>query len=420
MIELKGEEDDLRRKIPPAGLDAARAKTMQAEWTAMNTTTQDQWAKVKAATDRLVALAKPVSVEERVVNFDNQVVPKDTILKGDSVHGKQLFTEKGCMACHSHTGTEPGVVGEANFGPNLSRVAAKLGTDGGNEESKRRWLVQWLLNPNVHNPRTKMPITFLKDQDASDIASWLLSQEADYKGKDPTAPENETLVEMARMYLAKAPGMTAAEVGKFLPKSKQADALPSGIDDEGVEIHRPRCRRTGLLTEKGKTLSRDKLLWYIRQEEHQPARLLWLSRRPGFETAKPISLHGSQRVGQEGSRAHGVRGLRGVREFALQRLEHRDDVKDKNKADPKWKSIKTGDNGEGSSNPMRNTSPSSWIISIIRGKASCIKSWRSRSFDYNRIRHLGRSVAITAIPVLAATVAQGRDAGRIRSPPEPR
>src|SRR5262249_21188941 len=54
---------------------------------------------------------------------------------GDAAGGRQLFSEKGCLACHSHEGTTapavkagddnvPPVKSVALFGPNLSQVAA--------------------------------------------------------------------------------------------------------------------------------------------------------------------------------------------------------------------------------------------------------------------------------------------------------
>src|SRR5207302_5854943 len=78
--------------------------------------------------------------------------------------GRQFFTEKGCLACHLHEGTNKkdndfeAVQSKANFAPNLSRVAVKLKAEHGGAEAGHRWLVQWLLNPNQHNPRTRMPI----------------------------------------------------------------------------------------------------------------------------------------------------------------------------------------------------------------------------------------------------------------------
>ena len=81
--------------------------------------------------------------------------------------GQALFDSKGCLACHQHAGTEtakadaqpplPAITGDSFFGPNLSRLASKLGTRAGDTESARKWLVQWLLNPKNHSPRTKMP-----------------------------------------------------------------------------------------------------------------------------------------------------------------------------------------------------------------------------------------------------------------------
>src|SRR5439155_9638385 len=107
---------------------------------------------------------------------------------GDATHlaaGRKLFTERGCLACHVHDGVRQkgadGVVPvpdvAANFAPDLSRVAAKIAPQGGDAKARRRWLVQWVLNPNVHHPRTRMPITHLTVAQACDVADWLLSQE---------------------------------------------------------------------------------------------------------------------------------------------------------------------------------------------------------------------------------------------------
>ena len=258
----------MRRQNPPQLLDDDANKSLA-----------ESLSKVKTATTKLGKLGKPITVKEQVVDWEDKVVAKDTIMKGDADNGKKLFMEKGCMACHSHQGTEPTVMGEANFGPNLSRIAAKLGTDGGNEESKRRWLVQWLLNPTLHHPRTRMPVTFLKPQDASDIASWLLGQEVkDYDGHDPQSPDNTTLVDMARVYLVKAPGMTAADVERYLPKSKSADDLPPGIADPDRQkfIARDADEQAAAHREGQNGAARQAAVVH-RQEKHQPARLFRLS-----------------------------------------------------------------------------------------------------------------------------------------------
>src|SRR5262249_42620455 len=147
---------------------------------------------------------------------------------GDASNGRRLFTERGCLACHAHEGTTKAdkgtsaVISVANFAPELSRIAAKLVPAGG-AEGARRWLVQWLLNPNVHHPRTRMPITHLTPAMANDIATWLLSQQVkDWEANDPKAPDVQSLKALARVYLAKAPGVTRAELDKFLPAEGEA------------------------------------------------------------------------------------------------------------------------------------------------------------------------------------------------------
>jgi cytochrome c551/c552 len=95
----------------------------------------------------------------------------------DAERGKELFSKRGCLACHSRSGEEfKGI--NANFGPELSRIHEKLkpGADGFN------WLYNWLREPSRYHPRTKMPDLFLdpyKDGDvdidpAADIAQYLL------------------------------------------------------------------------------------------------------------------------------------------------------------------------------------------------------------------------------------------------------
>src|SRR2546425_12735399 len=47
------------------------------------------------------------------------------------------------------------------FGPNLSLIAAKIKPelgDKGDKDAARRWLTQWIMNPNLHHPRTRMPV----------------------------------------------------------------------------------------------------------------------------------------------------------------------------------------------------------------------------------------------------------------------
>lgn len=104
--------------------------------------------------------------------------------KPNPERGKQLFAERGCLACHSHEDF-PDI--DSDFGPNLNKVYAKLkdGQDGFN------WLYTWIREPHRYNKRTKMPNLYLdpyvpKGQDqsneenqvdpAADIAAYLLQK----------------------------------------------------------------------------------------------------------------------------------------------------------------------------------------------------------------------------------------------------
>lgn len=115
--------------------------------------------------------------------------------------GETFFAQKGCLACHSHD-AERFKASKAEFGPNLSKVAAKIkpGEDGFN------WLYTWIREPERHHPRTKMPDLFLDPvtqldgkliDPAADIAAYLLSGEtAKYDAIEISDAELDKLVEM--------------------------------------------------------------------------------------------------------------------------------------------------------------------------------------------------------------------------------
>jgi mono/diheme cytochrome c family protein len=243
------------------------------------------------AVGQITPLAKRISDEEgKPVELPKP--PAEAEREKHLSNGRRLFTEKGCLACHSHEGTaKPGLgvaaaPGEANFGPDLSRIAAKIAPEiadeKGMEEAKRRWIVQWLLNPTVYHPRTRMPIMHLTPQEASDVAEWLLSQKVtDWNDKGPNEPTKEDLVALARVYLAKAPGFTRADVEAILPATagdlpgiakERLDNLPADSDERKLE---------GPVTE-------DKLKWYIGRKAINRLGCFGCHDIPGFETAKPI------------------------------------------------------------------------------------------------------------------------------------
>ena len=273
--ELYKKQVDLQAKNAGEELSADETKDLEQSGKELDEVTKDL-----IATGQIVPLAKQITDEEgKTVEL-----PK----KADAAKGRKLFTEKGCLACHSHDGTAQAglgvgaVHGEANFAPNLSRIAAKIAPEVGGDEAKRRWIVQWVLNPTVYHPRTRMPITHLSPQDAADVAEWLLSQKVtDWDEKGPDEPKTEDLVALARLYLAKAPGFTRVDVDTFLPATKgelpgvpkeRMDNLPADSDER--KLSGP--------------VSDNQLKWYIGRKAINRLGCFGCHDVPGFETAKPI------------------------------------------------------------------------------------------------------------------------------------
>jgi mono/diheme cytochrome c family protein len=273
--ELYKKQADLQAKKGGEELSADETKDLDDSGKELDDVTKDL-----IAACQIVPLAKQITDEEgKTVEL-----PK----KGDAAKGRKLFTEKGCLACHSHDGTTTAgqgvgaVHGEANFAPNLSRIAAKIAPEVGGEESKRRWIVQWVMNPTVYHPRTRMPITHLSPQDAADVAEWLLSQKVtDWDEKGPDEAKTADLVALARVYLAKAPGITRADVDTFLPAS--SGELP-GIPKERMDNLPPDSDERKL----SGPVSDDKLKWYIGRKAINRLGCFGCHDVPGFETAKPI------------------------------------------------------------------------------------------------------------------------------------
>lgn len=76
--------------------------------------------------------------------------------------GEQLFEQLGCIGCHLVEG-----YGELpRVGPFLRRIGAKV--DPG-------WLVRWVENPHNFRPSTKMPNFLFNTEQATAVASYLLS-----------------------------------------------------------------------------------------------------------------------------------------------------------------------------------------------------------------------------------------------------
>lgn len=198
--------------------------------------------------------------------------------------GRHLFALRGCMACHQHDGTAeaaiapddsplPAMTGESNFGPDLSRLAAKIGPKVNDPQSGRAWLVQWLLNPMVHSPRTLMPVVHLTTDEADAISAWLLSQKADWTGVELETPTTQALKDLAKVYLEKA--LTKRELDEVLSKGFSSEDLkyrPADSDEQFLSA----------------PLTDDKLKMYVGKKAIGNLGCYACHTISGFENAKPI------------------------------------------------------------------------------------------------------------------------------------
>ena len=121
--------------------------------------------------------------------------------------GKQLFSERGCLACHQHAAV-PGTT--ADFGPNISDIHKKVNRNQDNAAFSD-WLYTWVKEPERHHKRTKMPNLFLEPyasgeetiDPAADIVAFLLSQ-GEAQEFDVAAPADADLDKLVTLFLKKA------------------------------------------------------------------------------------------------------------------------------------------------------------------------------------------------------------------------
>ncbi|MGP0063753.1 MAG: c-type cytochrome [Isosphaeraceae bacterium] len=207
--------------------------------------------------------------------FAKSTEPADFVdppAKTDPAKGKELFLQKGCMACHQHRPYQvdevqlsdkkavnpayyslpeanrkdanpdlslkglpkldpaatydpknfPASVRDkamADFGPNLSNISAKFQS----KAQGLKWLANWINTPEKYHPKSLMPNLQLSFQDAADIASWILSVPGewpvtvDVPGAD-SKDVKAAVDELVTLYVSKSGSFKKAD-GKAVSKS---------------------------------------------------------------------------------------------------------------------------------------------------------------------------------------------------------
>jgi cbb3-type cytochrome oxidase cytochrome c subunit len=96
-------------------------------------------------------------------------------VQGDAKRGREVFRVSGCLSCHNlapYPNEVPKTVdlafekeGTNEHGPDLRGVASKV---------NREWLYAWIKDPKSYWPETRMPNLRLADQEAADIAAYMI------------------------------------------------------------------------------------------------------------------------------------------------------------------------------------------------------------------------------------------------------
>ncbi len=143
-------------------------------------------------------------------HYSEEFTPGEVKEKGDAAKGKELVEKIGCLGCHAIDDIK---VNE--FAPNLSAIGSKISLP---------WLVDWLKNPKHYWPETHMPSMRLTDQEAVDIATYLLTKKnAEFDAVPETEINKQILDKLVREELRESfPEKEAgAELSKMTEDEKK-------------------------------------------------------------------------------------------------------------------------------------------------------------------------------------------------------
>jgi cytochrome c oxidase subunit 2 len=86
-----------------------------------------------------------------------------------AVHGAQLFLQRGCLACHTISGTPA----QGTVGPNLTHVGSRQTLAAGVLANTPDNLARWLRDPQAVKPASLMPNLALDDASIGALVAYL-------------------------------------------------------------------------------------------------------------------------------------------------------------------------------------------------------------------------------------------------------
>ena len=231
--------------------------------------------------------------------FARSTPPEDFVAppaQTDARRGKELFLQKGCLACHQHRPYEASSIqvadrksinpdykpdpaatydpknfpesvrtyAQADYGPNLGNIAAKFRDQ---PDKGQKWLSNWIQNPEKYHPKSLMPKLQFTFQDAADIASWLISVPGDWPVQVEVPPIEDKSVataldDLVNLYVTK---------GGY--KNRDGKTLSVSLSEVDQFV--------------GK-LGTDEKLYFLGEKTISRLGCFGCHSIPGFENAKPI------------------------------------------------------------------------------------------------------------------------------------
>lgn len=199
----------LRGKVDPAWT----SKWIRAPHSFRPDTKMPQFFGLSNALSREEEDVEAAAIGAYLYHHSAEFTPDEIKAKGDAATGEDLVKKVGCLGCH---GLDNIKVNE--FAPDLSAIGSKVSL---------AWLADWLKNPKHYWPETHMPSLRLTDQEAADIAAYLLSKKnARFDAMSELEPDKQILDNLVQEELresytkgeaeAKLKAMSADEKGVYL------------------------------------------------------------------------------------------------------------------------------------------------------------------------------------------------------------
>ena len=136
--------------------------------------------------------------------------------RGDAKNGEQIAKSIGCQGCHVvGEGTRESVGPRRTFGQPLENIGNKTSYE---------WVFNWVRDPKHYNPGTYMPNLRLTDQQAADIATYLMTlKQTGGDAAEATFTDKDVSDVLIDYYKASMPFEDAkAQVAKLDATAKQA------------------------------------------------------------------------------------------------------------------------------------------------------------------------------------------------------